>query len=110
MSAPAEQQALIEHWEARLIELLQTRNNLHEDDLGYLVEKVSVLRDERLKACIGALIGWGDDERADMETFCAIALETMKIAKPSLIREASRRVELKYHLKHISQADHKETP
>lgn len=101
MSAPAEKQALIDHWEARLIDILQGRNNLQEDDLGYVVTKVAALKDDRLKACIATLIGWGDDERADIETFCAIALETMKIAKPSLIREASRRVELRYHLKGV---------
>jgi len=42
------------------------------------------------------LIGWGDDERAELETFCAIALEVMKQASPSKLREAALRVELRF--------------
>jgi hypothetical protein len=80
----------------RMIELLQQRNNLSRDDLEYVVEQASRLKDERLKSCIAELIGWGDDERAEVETFVAIAIEVMKRTNVSKLRECSRIVELRY--------------
>ncbi len=47
-----------------MIELIQQRNSLARDDLEYVVETVAKLKDERLKACVAELIGWGDEERA----------------------------------------------
>lgn len=98
MAAKTDKAELTEFWNNRLVELLQMRD-LPEDDLSYLLHKVEALKDERLKSCIAGLLGWGDEERAEMHTFCAIALETMSLAKPSLIREASRIVEIKAHIK-----------
>lgn len=86
-------------WTQRCRELLQERNNLTHDDLEYVAVTVSKLKDERLKTCIADLIGWGDDERAEMETFCAIALEVMKLSSPARLREAALRVELRYLMK-----------
>lgn len=86
-------------WTQRCRELLQERNNLTHDDLEYVAVTVSKLKDERLKTYIADLIGWGDDERAEMETFCAIALEVMKLSSPARLREAALRVELRYLMK-----------
>lgn len=80
----------------RMIELLQQRNALSRDDLEYVVETIAKLKDERLKACVAELIGWGDDERAEVETFVAIAIEVMKRTNVSKLRECSRLVELRY--------------
>ena len=93
------QQAVVAFWTQRCLELLQDRNNLSREDLEYAAEKAATLKDERLAHCIATLIGWGDDERAELETFCAIALEAMKISSPSRLREAALRVELRYHMK-----------
>jgi hypothetical protein len=93
------QTALQAFWTQRCRELLHERGNLPEDELGYVVEQVAKLKDERLKACIAELIGWGDDERAELETFCAIALEVMGMCSPSKLREATLRVELRYFMK-----------
>lgn len=93
------QELLIERLTIRIREVLQDRSNLARPDLEYLVEQTAKLKDERLKACIAELIGWGDDERADLETFCAVAIEVMKRSTPSKIREAAALVELRYHLK-----------
>lgn len=79
--------------------LLRQRGALPREDLEYLVEAVAKLRDERLKACVAELIGWGDDERAELETFVAIAIEVLKKTNVSKIREAAMTVELRYHLK-----------
>lgn len=81
---------------ARMKELVQLRGNLSRDDLEYVVEQVSKLRDERLKQAIAELIGWGDDERAEVETFLAIAVEVMRRTNPSKLRECARLVELRY--------------
>lgn len=98
MGAPAFKETVVGFWTQRCRELLQLRNNLNREDLEYVAEKVATLRDERLKSCIAELIGWGDEERAELETFCAIALEVMKQTTPSKMREAALRVELRYHL------------
>jgi hypothetical protein len=80
---------------ARMIELVQMRANVPHEDLEYLVERIDKLKDERLKSCVAALIGWGDEERAELETFIAVALEIMKKTNPSKLRDAARVVELR---------------
>jgi len=79
-----------------MIELLQQRNALSRSDLEYVVETIAKLKDERLKSCVAELIGWGDDERAEVETFCAIAIEVMKRTNVSKLRDCARIVELRY--------------
>lgn len=83
----------------RMRELLHQRATLPREDLEYLVETVAKLKDERLKACVAELIGWGDEDRAEIETFVAIALEVMKKTNISKLREAAMTVELRYHMK-----------
>jgi hypothetical protein len=99
MAAKDDKQEMVHYWSTRCKLLLQDRSNLTPEDLGYVASKVSVMKDVRLQQCVTELIGWGDDERAELETFCAIALELMKDATPSRVREAARRVELRYLLK-----------
>jgi hypothetical protein len=41
------------------------------------------------------------DERVELETLCAIAIELIKSASPSKLREAGRVVELRYRLKEM---------
>lgn len=81
---------------ARMRELIQLRCSLPREDLEYVAQQVAKLKDARLQACIGELIGWGDDERAQIETFAAIAIEVMRKTNPSKLREAARVVELRY--------------
>jgi hypothetical protein len=80
----------------RMKELIQNRAALNRDDLEYVVERVAKLRDERLQQCVAELIGWGDDERAELETFVAIAIEVMKRTNISKLRECARIVELRF--------------
>lgn len=82
-------------------ELLRQRATLPREDLEYVVETVAKLKDERLKACIAELIGWGDEERAEIETFVAIAIEVMKKTTVSKLRDAALTVELRYHMKEL---------
>jgi hypothetical protein len=74
---------------------LQGRGNLPQEELEYTVEKVALLKDSRLQQDIATLIGWGDEERAELETFCAIALEVFRHTPPSRLREAARIVEIR---------------
>ena len=60
------------------------------------------LKDERLKSCIAELVGWGDEERAELETLLAIGFEAMKLCSPSRLREATMRVGIKYHMKELN--------
>lgn len=82
-------------------ELLHQRATLPREDLEYVVETVAKLKDDRLKACIAELIGWGDEDRAEIETFVSIAIEVMKKTNVSKLREAAMTVELRYHLKGV---------
>jgi len=41
------------------------------------------------------------DDRIELETLCAIAIELIKSASPRKLREAGRIVELRYRLKEI---------
>lgn len=90
---------LVEHYGAVIKQHLQDRANLTQEELEYTVEKVAALKDERLQQNIATLIGWGDDERAEVETFCAIALEVMRNTPPSRLRECARLVELRFLMK-----------
>jgi hypothetical protein len=80
----------------RMKEIIQSRAALNRDDLEYVVERVAKLKDERLQQCVAELIGWGDDERAELETFVAIAIEVMKRTNISKLRECARIVELRF--------------
>lgn len=102
MSAKEEQRQLVAFWSMRCRQLLQERSNLNRDDLEYVVGKLAAMKDDRLKECVTTLIGWGDDERAELETFVAIALEVMKLSTPSKIRQAATTVELRYEMEGIS--------
>jgi hypothetical protein len=93
----------VEEQARRMTELLQMKAALPEDDLAYLVEKLDRMKDERLKACMAALIGWGDDERAEVETFVAIAIEVMKRTNVGKLRECARIVEMKYYAKEMEK-------
>lgn len=80
----------------RMYELLRQRSAVSREDLEYVADAVSRLKDTRLKACVADLIGWGDEERAEIETFVAIAIEVMKRTNVSKLREAARVVELRH--------------
>lgn len=85
----------------RMRELIQQRASLPREDLEYVVEAVAKLKDERLKACVAELIGWGDEERAELETFVAVALEVMKTTNPSKLRNATQTVALRTFMKDL---------
>ena len=85
----------------RMTQLLQQRAAIPREDLEYLVEHVARLKDQRLQAAVAGLIGWGDEERAEIETFVAIAIEVMKKTNVSKLREAAQTVELRYLTKDV---------
>jgi hypothetical protein len=87
----------------RMKELLHRRATVSRDDLEYVAQQVSKLKDERLKSCVAELIGWGDDERAEIETFCAIAIEVMRHATVSRLRDAARTVELRGLMREVDK-------
>jgi hypothetical protein len=80
---------------------VQCKGNLEREDLEYLMATASKLKDERLKQCIAELVGWGDEERTELETLLSLGFEAMKLCSPSRLREAAMRVSLKYHMKEL---------
>lgn len=87
----------------RMRDLLQQRAAVPREELEYLAEQVAKLKDKRLQASIAGLIGWGDDERAEIETFVAIAIEVMRQTNVSKLREAAQKVELRYLVKNLHE-------
>jgi len=85
----------------RMTYLLRQRASVPREDLEYLVERVSKLKDTRMQMVIAELIGWSDDDRAELETFVAISVELMKTTSVSKLRSATRTVELRYLVKNI---------
>lgn len=104
MAAKQFHQEFIKQQILRMQEIVQFRGNVERDDLEYLVDRVEKMKDDRLRSIIAQLVGWGDDERAELETFIAIAVEVMKSASPSRLREAARTVELRYFVNHKKEA------
>jgi hypothetical protein len=86
---------------ARMKDLLHRRATLSREDLEYTAKTVAKLKDTRLQSCVAELIGWGDDERAEIETFTAIAIEVMRHTTVSRLREAARIVELRGLMKDV---------
>ncbi len=97
------QTTLVEFWTSRCKELLQGRNNLNEDDTAYVAERITKMKDQHFQECVASLIGWGTEDRAELETFCAIALEVMKASSPSRLRDAALKVELRFHMQHLDK-------
>ena len=85
----------------RMRELIQSRAWLPEEGIEYVAETASKMKDPRFKECVAELIGWGTEERAELETFVAIALEIMKKTKLTRIREAAEMVYLRQLVKDL---------
>jgi len=83
----------------RMQQLLRERAALPREELEYLAGALAKLKDERLKSCVAELIGWGDEERAEIETFVAIAIEVMKRTNVSKLRECAQIVEIRHWVK-----------
>lgn len=80
-------------------QLLRERAAIPREELEYLATAADRLKDERLKAAIAGLIGWSDDDRAEIETFFAVAIEVMKDTTLSKIRKAVQTVEIRFLIK-----------
>lgn len=91
--------ALLVYYTNRSTAIVRGRGNLPREDLEYVVQAAAKLKDKRLQEGIAELIGWGDDERSELETLLAIGFEAMKLCSPSRLREAAMRVSLKYYMR-----------
>ena len=91
--------ALLAYYANRSTAITRSRGNLSREDLEYVAQAAEKLKDKRLQECIAELIGWGDDERSELETLLALGFEAMKLCSPSRLREAAMRVSLKYYMK-----------
>lgn len=91
--------ALLVYYTNRSTAIVRGRGNLPREDLEYVVQAAAKLKDKRLQEGVAELIGWGDEERSELETLLAIGFEAMKLCSPSRLREAAMRVSLKYYMK-----------
>ena len=92
-------ESLLIYYTNRSTAIMRGRGNLSREDLEYVAQAAEKLKDRRLQECIAELIGWGDDERSELETLLALGFEAMKLCSPSRLREAAMRVSLKYYMK-----------
>lgn len=92
-------ESLLIYYTNRSTAVMRGRGNLSREDLEYVAQAAEKLKDKRLQECIAELIGWGDDERSELETLLALGFEAMKLCSPSRLREAAMRVSLKYYMK-----------
>ena len=92
-------ESLLVYYTNRSTAVMRGRGNLSREDLEYVAQAAEKLKDRRLQECIAELIGWGDDERSELETLLALGFEAMKLCSPSRLREAAMRVSLKYYMK-----------
>lgn len=90
---------LLTYYSNRSTAIVRGRGNLPREELEYVVQAAAKLKDKRLQEGIAELIGWGDEERSELETLLAIGFEAMKLCSPSRLREAAMRVSLKYYMK-----------
>jgi hypothetical protein len=91
----------VAHYARVVSEILRERGSIPREELEYVVETVSKLKDERLKAGVAGLVGWGDDDRAELETFFAVAIEVLKTTNLSKIRAAVQTVELRFLMRDL---------
>ncbi len=91
-------ESLLVYYTNRSTAVMRGRGNLSREDLEYVAQAAEKLKDKRLQECIAELIGWGDDERSELETLLALGFEAMKLCSPSRLREAAMRVSLKYYM------------
>jgi hypothetical protein len=92
-------ESLLVYYTNRSTAVMRGRGNLSREDLEYVAQAAEKLKDKRLQECIAELIGWGDNERSELETLLALGFEAMKLCSPSRLREAAMRVSLKYYMK-----------
>ncbi len=92
-------ESLLVYYTNRSTAVMRGRGNLSREDLEYVAQAAEKLKDKHLQECIAELIGWGDDERSELETLLALGFEAMKLCSPSRLREAAMRVSLKYYMK-----------
>jgi hypothetical protein len=91
----------VAHYSRIVSQILLERGSIPREELEYVVEAVSKLKDERLKAGVAGLVGWGDDDRAELETFFAVAIEVLKTTNLSKIRAAVQTVELRFLMRDL---------
>lgn len=84
------------YWTVKAGLMLNQKVRPPREDFEYLVEKMSTMKDERLKDILTGMIAWDDDDRAELETLIFASLTILKLAPPSLVREAFRLIELRY--------------
>lgn len=100
-------ESLLVYYTNRSTAIMRGRGNLSRDDFEYLVKTADKIKDKRMQECIAEMIGWGDNERSELETLLAMGFEAMKLCSPSRLREAAMRVSLKYYMKkEFSHAQH----
>ena len=91
----------------RFCNYINYRNDSSGDDIRVDIRRMSAIKEQsdlasfwagRCKAIFGKK-QIDAEERIEIETLCAIAIELMKSATPSKLREAARNVELRHYLR-----------
>lgn len=84
-----------------LKEALHGKGNLTPEDDAYVTEQLDNITDQRLKECVGQLLGWDEEQRARIETAMSVFIELLKMSPAKRIIAAAQKAEVKFHLRHI---------
>lgn len=94
-----------------LKEALHGRGNLTPEDEKYVVDNLDNITDQRLKECVGQLLGWDDVQKGKIETAMSIFIELCKLSSASKLSMAARNAEVRYHMHYtIEGKDDGKTP
>lgn len=81
-------------------EALRGKGNLTPEDEAYVIQQLDSITDQRLKECIGQLLGWDEEQRAKLETAMAVFFSLLKMSPAKRIIAAAQVVEVSFHLRH----------
>lgn len=111
MGAHDEKDKFVTEWATKVLGIVRGRNTLSREELEDCVQRASKLRDPVLQGYIANLIGWGDQDRAELIHFCMVALELMKRTRPSVVIETHKTIEIRHRMRQIvKQQENKDDP
>lgn len=107
MSAHDKKDEFVVNWANTILGIIRSRNTLNREELEDCVQRVAKLRDPVLQQYVATLIGWGDQERAELIHFSMVALELMKRTRPSVVIDVHKMVEMRHRMRNLTPKEEK---
>lgn len=88
-----------------LRETLRGRGNLTPEDEKYVVDNLDSIADQRLKECVGQLLGWDEEQRSKIETAVSIFIELCKLSSARKLVTAAKNAEVRFYMHYITEGE-----